>query len=255
MLMLATRRARRLARQQMEFVAGVSHELRTPLTVIQSTSYNLSKGVIQDPARVEKYGLVIQKEARRLINQIERMLSFAGIQSGQKLYDLRPVDVNETIERAFDEYRTAFEEGGWVVEKSFDEELPKALADAQSLESAVENLLENALKYAAGGKWLSIKAKRARRGKGSEVQITVADKGEGISALDLPHIFEPFYRGDAARASSAHGSGLGLCLVERHMRAQGGSVTVKSSPREGTVFTLHLPAIDNAHQENGAREA
>ena len=68
MLILATLRARRLAQQQMEFVAGVSHELRTPLTVIQSTSYNLSQGTIQDPSRVQQYGDVIQREARRLIN-------------------------------------------------------------------------------------------------------------------------------------------------------------------------------------------
>jgi signal transduction histidine kinase len=251
MLMLATRRARRLAQQQMEFVAGVSHELRTPLTVIQSTSYNLSRGMIQDPARVEKYGLVIQKEARRLINQIERMLSFAGIQSGQKLYELRPVDVHEIIERSLDEYRAAFEEGGWVLEKSVDEDLPQVMADAQSLESALENLLENALKYAADGKWLGISAKRARNRRRAEVQITIADKGEGIPPADLPHLFEPFYRGETARASSMNGSGLGLCLVERHMRAQGGSVTVTSHTHEGTAFTLHLPAIKVAHSIKG----
>ena len=80
MLMLASLRARRLAQQQIEFVAGVSHELRTPLTVIQSTSYNLSQGTIQDPNRVRQYGDVIQRESRRLINQIERMLSLPGIQ-------------------------------------------------------------------------------------------------------------------------------------------------------------------------------
>jgi two-component system sensor histidine kinase SenX3 len=246
MLAIATSRARRLAAQQMEFVAGVSHELRTPLTVIQSTSYNLSKGMIQNPERVEKYGLVIQKEARRLINQIERMLSFAGIQSGHKLYELQTVDAGEIIERAFEEYRAAFEEGDWLVEKNIDEDLPKVLADAQSLESAVENLLENALKYAAQGKRLSITARSAQSRKGQEVQITVADKGPGIEASDLPHIFEPFYRGRGSLSSSVQGSGLGLCLVDRHMRAQRGSVTVKSSARDGTAFTLHLPSIASA---------
>lgn len=253
MLMLATRRARSLARQQMEFVAGVSHELRTPLTVIQSTSYNLSKGMIQEPGRVEKYGLVIQKEARRLINQIERMLSFAGIQSGQKLYELRPVEVKKIIDRAFDEHSTAFEEGGWHVDKQIDEDLPQVLADAQSLESAIENLLENGLKYASEGKRLSISAKSVEHRRHREVQITVADKGPGIAPADLPHIFEPFYRGQGVLASSINGSGLGLCLVERHLRAQGGRVTVKSSPVEGTAFTLHLPAHEVAGDIEGAK--
>lgn len=254
MLMLATRRARGLARQQMEFVAGVSHELRTPLTVIQSTSYNLSKGMIQEPGRVEKYGLVIQKEARRLINQIERMLSFAGIQSGQKLYELRPVEVKEIINRALDEYATAFEEGGWHVDKQIDEDLPQVLADAQSLESAIENLLENGLKYASEGKWLSISATSVMNKKHREVQITVADHGPGIAPADLPHIFKPFYRGQGVLASSSiNGSGLGLCLVERHLRAQGGRVTVKSSDGEGTAFTLHLAAHEDADDVKGRR--
>jgi signal transduction histidine kinase len=250
MLALATGRARSLAEQQMEFVAGVSHELRTPLTVIQSTSYNLSRGMIQDPERVEKYGLVIQREARRLINQIERMLSFAGIQSGHRLYKLHPVEVGEIITRALDEYRTALEEGGWTVERSVEEGLPRVMADAQSLESAVENLIENALKYAAQGKRLRVAATSAHGRRGREVRITVADRGPGIDTADLPHIFKPFYRGQGVSSSTIHGSGLGLCLVERHMRAQAGSVTVESSAKEGTTFTLRLPAIDDEVSES-----
>jgi signal transduction histidine kinase len=247
MLMLATQRARSLAKQQMEFVAGVSHELRTPLTVIQSTSYNLSKGVIQDPQRVRKYGDVIQGEARRLINQVEQMLSFAGIQSGRKLYDLRPGNVALIIERALDEYAPAFDEGGWQVERNVSEDLPQVLADAQSLESAVKNLLENGLKYASQGKWLSVSARAERNKKGAaEVQITVADHGPGIAPAELPHIFEPFYRGQEVLASSTSGAGLGLSLVERHVRAHHGHVTVQSSPKDGTVFTLHLPALERS---------
>ena len=245
MLMLATRRARSLARQQMEFVAGVSHELRTPLTVIQSTSYNLSKGVIQDPERVRKYGDVIQGEARRLINQVEQMLSFAGIQSGRKLYDLRPLDVASIIDRALKEYAPAFDEGGWQVERSISTDLPQVLADAQAIESAVKNLLENGLKYASEGKWLSVGARVEKNGKGgAEVQITVADHGPGIAQAELPHIFEPFYRGQKVLASSTSGAGLGLSLVERHLRAHHGRVTVRSSPKDGTAFTLHLPALE-----------
>ena len=252
MLALATRRARGLAAQQMEFVAGVSHELRTPLTVIQSTSYNLSRGMIQDPERVEKYGLVIQREARRLINQIERMLSFAGIQSGHKLYELHAVNASEIITRALDEYRTALEEGGWTVETSVPEDLPPVMADAQALESTVENLIENALKYAAEGRWLRVAATSSRGRRGPEVRITVSDHGPGISSADLPHIFKPFYRGQGFSSSTIHGSGLGLCLVERHMRAQGGSVAVESSQREGTTFTLHVPAIEEKETESSS---
>jgi signal transduction histidine kinase len=241
MLILATVRARRLAQQQMEFVAGVSHELRTPLTVIQSTSYNLSQGTIQDPSRVQQYGDVIQREARRLINQIERMLSFAGIQSGRRVYDPQPTNVTEIAERSLAEYAVPFAEDGWQVEQHFAKDLPLVLTDGPALESALKNLFENALKYAAQGKWLSVSARAAQGKKGREVQITVADRGPGIAPKDLPHIFEPFYRGKSVIGSTTSGAGLGLCLVERTLRALGGKVTVHSAPGDGASFTLHLP--------------
>ncbi len=241
LLAMTAFRSRKLAAQQMEFVAGVSHELRTPLAVIQSTSYNLAKGMIADPRRVQQYGDVIQNESRRLVNQVEQMLSFAGIQSGRQHYDLRPVCVEEVIERAFAEYAAAFAADDWQVEKNIESDLLPVMADAQALESAIKNLLQNALKYAASGKHLSIRAE-ATNEKRKEVQITVADHGPGIDAKDLPHIFEPFYRGKKAWDSPAPGTGLGLSLVERHLQAFGGRVTVKSSPG-GTAFTLHLPAV------------
>jgi signal transduction histidine kinase len=246
MLMLASLRARRLAQQQIEFVAGVSHELRTPLTVIQSTSYNLSQGTIKDPSRVQQYGDVIQREARRLINQIERMLSFAGIQSGRRIYDLQPTNVTEIAERSLAEYAGAFAEAGWQIEQHFAEDLPSVLTDGPALESALKNLFDNALKYAAQGKWLSVSARAATERKRKEVQVTVADRGPGIAPEDLPHIFKPFYRGQSRgqgeAAATTSGAGLGLCLVERTLGALGGSVTVQSAPGKGTSFTLHLPA-------------
>jgi signal transduction histidine kinase len=238
MLMLATVRARRLAQQQMEFVAGVSHELRTPLTVIQSTSYNLSQGTIRDPNRVQQYGDVIQREARRLINQIERMLSFAGIQSGRRVYDPQPTNVTEIAERSLAEYAVPFADDGWEIERHFAEDLPLVVTDGLALESALKNLFENALKYAARGKWLSVSASAAPGAR--EVQITVADRGPGIAPKDLPHVFEAFYRGQS-EDTTISGAGLGLCLVERNLRALGGRVTVKSAPGGGTSFTLHLP--------------
>lgn len=246
LLMLAAQRARRLAAQQMEFVAGVSHELRTPLAVIQSTSYNLAQGMIGDARRVQQYGEVIQSEARRLIHQVEQMLSFAGIQSGHQHYDLRPTEITDIIERAFAAYAAEFAADGWQVEQKLAADLPPVLADAQALESAIKNLLQNALKYAAQGKYLALTAQVAPNGKRAEVQITVADHGPGIEAKDLPRIFDPFYRGQKVWDSAVHGTGLGLSLVERHLQAHGGRVTVQAAPGHGTSFTLHLPALEAA---------
>ncbi len=248
-LLLAAQRARRLAAQQMEFVAGVSHELRTPLAVIQSTSYNLAQGMIGDARRVQQYGEVIQGEARRLINQVEQMLGFAGIQSGRQHYDLRPTQITDIVERAFAAYAAEFAAGGWQVEQKLSADLPPVLADAQALESALKNLLQNALKYAAQGKYLGLTAQVAPNGNRTEVQITVADRGPGIDAKDLPRIFDPFYRGKKVWDSVVPGTGLGLSLVERHLQAHGGRVTVQAAPGQGTSFTLHLPALEGAARD------
>src|SRR2546425_3075278 len=149
------------------------------------------------------------------------MLSFAGIQSGRRVYDPQPTNVTEIVERSLAEYAQPFAEDGWQIEQHFAEDLPLVVTDGPALESALKNLFENALKYAARGKWLSVSACASQVGKGREVQITVADRGPGIAPKDLPHIFEPFYRGQRVNAAMTSGAGLGLCLVERNLRALG----------------------------------
>jgi signal transduction histidine kinase len=243
LLVVSTHRARRLAQQQMEFVAGVSHELRTPLTVINTTSYNLAQGKVSDERRVQQYGETIQKEVRRLTTQVEQMLSFAGIESGRKLYDASPVDVADVIAKSLAGYANVLAAEGWHVEKQIEEGLPPVIADGHVVESALKNLIENALKYAGTGRWLAVTAQGASGRGRREVRITVADRGPGIKAEDLPHIFEPFYRGrNASSGPVAAGVGLGLSLVERHLRAMGGRVTVEPTAGHGAAFTLHLPA-------------
>ena len=102
----------------------------------------------------------------------------------------------------------------------------------------------NALKHAASGRSVSVDVRAASTGSG--VEISVADNGPGITPEDLPHIFEPFYRGRHATEQQIHGNGLGLSLVKRIAEAHGGRVTVKSTPGAGATFTLHLP-VAQAH--------
>jgi signal transduction histidine kinase len=248
-LVITTHRARELARREMEFVAGVSHEFRTPLASIQSAGFNLASGVIQKPDRVQEYGTLVQTEARRLTDMIEQVMGYAGIQSGGKHYELAPAQVPAMVERALDEYQAAFHDGGWQVEKEVAENLPPVLVESSSVESAVKNLLANAIKYSGQGRWLRVTASRVLDGGHAEVQISVEDHGPGIEPADLPHIFEPFYRGQRVLASTLPGAGLGLSIVKRHVEAQGGRVSVESAKGKGSRFTIHLPAIWEAERE------
>ena len=248
-LVITTHRARQLARREMEFVAGVSHEFRTPLASIQSAGFNLSSGVVNKADRVREYGSLVQNEARRLTDLIEQVMSYAGIQSGGKRYETAPVEVPAVVDRALADYDSLLRDGGWQVEKNLDANLPLVMAEASSVESAVKNLLANAIKYGGKERWLGVSATRVVNGAREEVQVTVEDHGPGIEAADVAHIFEPFYRGKGVLASTVPGAGLGLSIVKSHIEAQGGRVSVESSKGKGTRFTLYLPAISEPERK------
>jgi len=243
MILVSTRRAYALARQQMEFVAGVSHEMRTPLAVICSAGENLADGVIEEGEQVKRYGSLIESEGRRLSEMIEQALEFAGIQSGRKAYALQPADAARIIESALAACAPLINEGGFTIEKRLAAQLPPLAADAAALSRAIQNLLNNAMKYSGDNRWVRLTAKPAANHLASEVQITIEDRGLGIAAKDLTHIFEPFYRSDEVTSAQIHGSGLGLSLVKHIVEAHGGRIRVESVAGRGSAFTLHLPVL------------
>jgi signal transduction histidine kinase len=241
LLAAASRRAHRLAEQQMEFVAGVTHELRTPVAVIRSAAENLSHGVVGNAERVKRYGTVIESEARRLGEMIESVLQYAGLESGGGLGNTAPVSPAEIVNAAVDTAIAAAGAGALTVQRDIAPDLPNVIGDAGALRSAVQNLLANAVKYGGPDRWVGVKAEHVA-GRHPEICVTVSDHGAGIPPEDLPHIFEPFYRGSDAVAGQIHGNGLGLSLVKRIVEAHGGRVAVSSKPNAGTTFTLTLPA-------------
>ena len=244
MLALSSRRAQGLARQQMEFVAGVSHELRTPIAVIRSAAENLSQGVVGSPERVKRYGEAIGTEAVRLGEMVERVMQYAGLEAGRALGALTPVSTGEVIDSALRETAPLLTPSGVTVDRQVAPDLPPVLGDPIALRSAIQNLIANAVKYGGDDRWIAIRAARASEGRRPGIQITVEDHGAGIPAADLPHIFEPFFRGSDAIARQIQGNGLGLSIVRRIVSAHGGKVTVSTRPGGGSAFTITLPAAD-----------
>ena len=235
-------RAERLARQQIEFVAAVSHELRTPVSVIGAAAENLADGLVADPTRVKQYGARIQTESRRLADMVERVLLFAGIKAGRAVDQRAPLEPAGIVADALASCSCAIAEAGATVETDIGSVLPLVLANRSALGASIQNLIANALKYGGGSPWLRVSATSARGRRGDEVRFAVADRGLGIRAADLPHIFEPFYRGAEAQARQIRGNGLGLSIVKGIVEAHGGRVTVDSTPGSGSTFVIHLPA-------------
>lgn len=240
-LLIATRRARRLARLQMEFASGVSHELRTPLAVICSAAENLADGVVSNEARVRDYGEMIHREGQRLTGLVDHILDFAALHSDAREYPLAPTSVAEVIAAAVTRSRSMTESAGVRLESILQDDLPEVLTDPGTLGQCLQNLISNAVKYGGGGGRIQVEAFVDREEQPPSVSVVVRDFGAGIPPDELPHIFDPFYRGETVRSSAIRGTGLGLSLTREMIEALGGRITVESSLGEGSAFRLHVP--------------
>jgi signal transduction histidine kinase len=240
-LLISVNRAQRLARQQLEFVAGVSHELRTPLTVLKSAGENLADGVIQGEERSRQYGEVIKSEVIRLSEMVEKALAYAGIKSGKQNYELRLLDIESIIAKALQNAKKLLPIQDFTIEQTVGHNLPQVIGDAAALQSAIENLIINGVKYSSGNKWIKIEAHHIKNKKDTCIEIKIKDHGIGITHADISNIFKPFYRGCNAIDEQVQGSGIGLSITKHIIESHGGRITVSSILNEGSVFTVLLP--------------
>jgi signal transduction histidine kinase len=257
LIVVASQRARRLARLQMDFVAGVSHELRTPLAVISSAAENIADGVVEDKQQVVRYGNTILKQSRQLAQLVEQVLLFAATQQPQRNLAYGRVTVSEVIDAALEGTSSEVAAAGFTVERRIENGLPGVNADFSALVRSLQNLITNGVKYGGANRWLRISAAAVKgNGRAEEVTLTVEDKGIGIGKDEIKHIFEPFYRSPAVSESGIHGTGLGLPLARTIVEAMGGRLTASSQLGKGSAFTIHLPVAQEhkAEETHGAAD-
>jgi signal transduction histidine kinase len=241
LLVVSTQRAQKFAKQQVEFVSSVSHELRTPLSVIRMAARNLERGTIRDDEGIKRYANLIGNEERRLTEMVERVLAFGQTQSNDKTYSMQTMSLRGVVDAALADCQPLIEEREARIESDFPSDEILVVGDPDALRQAIQNLVANAVKHGGEHPQVSIAVKDESSAKRPEIAITVKDRGRGIAKKDLPHIFEPFYRGSRAVDDQVQGSGLGLTLVKDVVEAHGGRVAVKSD-RSGSRFTLRIPA-------------
>jgi signal transduction histidine kinase len=255
-----SRRAQNLAELQMNFVAGVSHELRTPLSVIRTAAYNLRGDLAAQPTQVARYGTLIREQAEKLSALVEQVLRYGNARAGRVLQKREPLALPQLIEASLLAARNAVDAKDVVIEERIEPDLPLILADRESMQHALQNLFENALKYGrSGDDWIGISAARSKNGGPSAVEIRVADRGPGIPEEEREYIFDPFFRGQRPLQDQIHGTGLGLNLVKRIIEAHGGSVSVRDKSTPGAEFIVRLPvappgSLSAAHSRTNDQE-
>jgi signal transduction histidine kinase len=243
LVLVAIRRAHELAKLQVDFVTAVSHDLRTPLSVISLAAENLADGVVEGREAVARYGATMQSQLRQLVDRVEQILSFAALDRSKSTYTVRAIEVKDIIDTALRNTSLLLDSAGAPAELKVEPNLPPVLTDPAALCLVLQNLITNAVKYGGEDHWLGIRARATKPWSDeAEIQIVVEDHGAGIERGEFDRIFEPFYRSPSVIAKKIRGTGLGLTLAKNTVEALGGSISVSSSPGQGSTFVVRLPA-------------
>jgi len=242
---------RRLETVRSDFIQNISHELRTPVTVVKGFAETLKDAPPEDPEEVKELAVLIDTEASRLADLVEKLLSLAKIESGHLLPQKTLLNPEDALRRMVSKMEPLARRKGQSI--VFEEE-PEAqgatlLADPSMFDMTFSNLLDNAIKYTGEGGTIKVRAKPQDRG----ILFSVEDNGPGISQEDLPRVFERFYRSAKDRSRLTGGSGLGLAIVKHCVAAHGGKVWVSSREGHGTTFFVWLPKGSQAEAEAQSR--
>lgn len=228
----------KLAQLKSEFVSNVSHEIRTPLAIINMYSETLEMDRIKDEKKKKEYYKIINTETNRLSGIVNKILSFSKIESGKRDYKLEETDLNGVVEQIIHTYQHHFKNKGFTCDFHPSEDIPNISVDKEAVTDAVINLIDNAIKYSDNKKQIDILTGVDK----NTVFVEVKDYGLGIDQKHRKLIFDKFYRvteGDLAL--KAKGSGIGLSIVKHIMEAHDGTITLQSTPGEGSSFTLNFP--------------
>jgi two-component system, OmpR family, phosphate regulon sensor histidine kinase PhoR len=227
---------RRAEVMRRDFVANVSHELRTPLAALKSVIETLRTGAVEDPELARDFLSRADAELDRLVQMVEELLQLSRIESGEVPLTLQPLEIREILATAVDRMEPQANKHGLNLTVNVDSAVPSVVVDRVLLERAVINLIDNAVKFTSEGGSIVVSA----HSTDGMVTVEVRDTGEGIDPMDLPRVFERFYKADRARR--AGGTGLGLAIVKHTIEAHGGNVKAESDPGRGSMFGFSIPA-------------
>ena len=229
---------RSLERMRSEFAANVSHELRTPLTTIKGYAETLmDESSWQERETALRFLKIIDKESERLARILDDLLNLSQIESNKGVMKKQKVNVQQTVKDAISLLKKQADQKNIAVNLETVEKECSIQGDPDWLLQLFIDLLDNAIKYTPDQGKIAVSIEE----RTAQCIVAVSDTGIGISAEDLPYIFERFYRADKARSRRMGGTGLGLAVVKHIVEAHSARIAVKSSPGKGSTFILYFP--------------
>ena len=239
---------RRVDAVRRDFVANISHELKTPVGAL-SVLAEAIQSANEDPEQVRHFASRMQMEATRLGHLVQDIIDLSRLQGDDPLAHSSTVDIDDVVQRAVEDVRMIAQDKGISLIVAADAPT-SVFADAEQLQTAIRNLLVNAIAYSSEGTSVAIHSREVD----SIVEIMIKDQGIGIPANELDRVFERFYRVDPARSRMTGGTGLGLAIVKHVCQNHGGECVVWSEVGVGSSFTLRLPTMTGTPVENASAE-
>ncbi len=235
-----SRQVSRSHRTLRDFLANVSHELKTPLTSVQGFSQAMVDGSLTRPEDYAEAGRIINDEAVRMRGLVDDLLYLSQVEQGEfsvQLDDMSPTELLRATQERFE--RRAEHAGVNLTIEAGD--TPIIRADGRRLEQALANIVDNAVRHTPSGGSVTLTSVA----DDGHIQLSVHNTGSVIPPEALPHVFDRFFQADPVGARADANTGLGLAITREIVQAHGGSVEVKSSPEDGTRFTITLPATQS----------
>jgi len=218
-------------------IAAVSHDLRTPLAATRAMIEAITDGVVTDPETVARFHATMGREIRTLSALIEDLFELSRLEAGQLALSLAPAAVSDLIAEVVEGLTAQAAARDVRLVAMVDHTVGSVEIDRPAVRRVLTNLVQNALRHTPADGTIDVSAHPTPEG----VRVDVADTGEGITAADLPHIFERFYRGEKSRNRETGGAGLGLAIARGFIEAHGGRIWVESDAGHGCRFSFTLP--------------
>lgn len=224
-----------LENMRRSFVANVSHELRTPMTTIIGFAEGIMDGTIP-PEKHKQYLSIVLDESKRLSRLVTDLLDLSKMEQGKFTLEIREFDLNEMIRLNIIKSEKRISEKDIQLTISFQAENQKVLADKDSIQRVLTNLIDNAIKFTPNGGFIDIRTGLAN----GKVFVAVQNSGAGIAKDELSHVFDRFYKTDKSRSQDKSGAGLGLFIVKNILQSHGENIWAESEPGEYTRFNFTL---------------